>query len=54
MRPETLSKRDSNTGVFCETCEIFKNTYFEEHLRKTASTEFVAPTEFLQFDIKSI
>ena len=21
----------------CETCEIFKNTYFEEHLRTTAS-----------------
>ena len=22
---------------FCKTCEIFKNTYFEEHLRTTAS-----------------
>ena len=22
---------------FCEICEIFKNTYFEEYLRKTAS-----------------
>ena len=21
----------------CEICEIFKNTYFEEHLRTTAS-----------------
>ena len=29
-------KRDFNTG-FCEICEIFKNTYFEEHLRTTAS-----------------
>ena len=26
------------TQVFsCEYCQIFKNTYFEEHLRKTAS-----------------
>ena len=22
---------------FCEYCEIFKNTYFEKHLRTTAS-----------------
>ena len=26
-------KEDSNTG---EICEIFKNTYFEEHLRTAA------------------
>ena len=31
----TLLKRDSNTVCYC--CEIFKNTYFEEHLRTTAS-----------------
>ena len=30
-----LLKRDSNTGVSCEICKIFKNTYFEEHLRTT-------------------
>ena len=24
----TLLKRDSNTGVFCETLKIFKNTFF--------------------------
>ena len=29
---QSLLKRDSNTGVFCEYCEIFRNTYFEEHL----------------------
>ena len=29
FRPATLLKRDSNTGVF-------RNTYFEEHLRTTA------------------
>ena len=28
FRPATLLKRDSNTGVFCETCKIFKNTFF--------------------------
>ena len=32
-----LSKRDFNDDVFCEYCNIFKNTYFEEHLRTTAS-----------------
>ena len=30
-------KRDSNTDIFCEICEAFKNTYFEERLRATAS-----------------
>ena len=30
---KTDSKRDSNTGVFREYCEILKNTYFEKHLR---------------------
>ena len=26
----------------CEICEIFKNIYFEEHLRKTASICFTS------------
>ena len=26
----------------CEICEIFKNTYFEEHLQTTASVEHKA------------
>ena len=26
LRPATLSKKDSNTGVSCELYEIFKNT----------------------------
>ena len=26
-RPKTLLKRDSNTGVFCEYCEIFKSSF---------------------------
>ena len=34
LRPVTLLKRDSNTGLICE---IFNNTYFKEHLRPTAS-----------------
>ena len=32
-----LLKRNSTTVFSCEYCEIFKNTYFEEHLRTTAS-----------------
>ena len=31
-RPVTLSKRDSNTGVFLQILPNFQNTYFEEHL----------------------
>ena len=34
----TLLKRDSDTGVSCEYCKVFKNTYFEEKLWVTAST----------------
>ena len=33
----TLLKKDSNTGVFLWNLQKFKNTYFEEHLRTTAS-----------------
>ena len=33
----TLLKRDSNAGVFLRNCKIFKNTYFEEHLRMAES-----------------
>ena len=28
---------ESNTGVSCEYCEFFKNTYFEGYLRTAAS-----------------
>ena len=37
FRPATSSKRDSNTGFSCKHCKIFKNTYFEKHLRTAAS-----------------
>ena len=30
-------KRESNTGLSREICKMFKNTYFVEHLRTTAS-----------------
>ena len=33
----TLLERYSNTGISCEICEIFQNTYFEEYLRTTTS-----------------
>ena len=51
LQTATLFKKDSNTGaglqlyykktptevLYCEIYEIFKNTYFKEHLRTTAS-----------------
>ena len=33
----TLFKRNSTYIFFCKICETFKNTYFKEHLRATAS-----------------
>ena len=37
-RPATLLKRHFSSQVFsCETCKIFNNTYFEEHLLTAAS-----------------
>ena len=35
LRPATLLKSESNAGL---SCEIFKNTYFEEHMRTASST----------------
>ena len=33
-------KKETRAQVFsCEFCEIFKNTFFTEHLRMTASAE---------------
>ena len=32
FRPATFSKRDSNIAVSCGYCEIFKNSFFTEHL----------------------
>ena len=41
MRPSTLLKRDSETGVFLWIFEIFKNTLFTEHLQVTTSLVFL-------------
>ena len=36
-----LYQKETPTQVFlCEYCEIFKKTYFEKHLRTTASVNF--------------
>ena len=34
---QLFKKRISELVYFCEFCKIFKNTYFEEHQRATAS-----------------
>ena len=36
LRPATLLKRESRTGISCEFCECSKNTFFTEHLWMTA------------------
>ena len=38
VMPGTLLNGDFSTGFFlrCEYCEVFKNTYFEEHLQTAA------------------
>ena len=37
-------KKETPTQVFsCEICEIFKNAYFEEHLRTTVFTLSLNP-----------
>ena len=38
LQARNYIKKDTLTQVFsCEICEIFKNTYFEELIRTTAS-----------------
>ena len=37
FRPATLSKKAPTQMFFQEICEIFKNIYFEEHLRTITS-----------------
>ena len=37
-----LYLKETPAQVFpCEICEIFKNTYFAEHLQTTVSTAFI-------------
>ena len=48
--PESLFNKESLIQVFsCEFCEIFKNTFFTEHLRTTAS-EYLGVRESKYFD----
>ena len=48
-RPATLLKKETLAQVFsCEFCEIFKNTFFTEHLRTTAS---VSISELFENDL---
>ena len=36
-----FSEKETPTQLFsCEICEIFKNTYFEEHIRRATSNFF--------------
>ena len=39
-----LQEKTSVGVFFCEYCEIFKNTYFEEHLRTALSAHSTAKT----------
>ena len=39
FKPAILLNEDSNTRVSCEICKICKNTYFEVHLRTSASKD---------------
>ena len=41
FRLVTLLKRDPTQVLSYEYCEIFKSTYFQEHLRATASNNIV-------------
>ena len=53
---ESLSNKvEISTKVFsCKYCEIFKNTYFAEHLRTAASDDFSSVTIFRNFLILRI
>ena len=41
FKSTTLLKRDSNTSVFLWNLRVFKNIYFEKHLRATASGKYL-------------
>ena len=48
-RPAILLKRDSNRCFSCEICQIFKNTYFEEHMQTAASNSAASLLELVTF-----
>ena len=40
MKASNFIKKEISAQVFsCESCEIFKNNYFAEHIRATASMD---------------
>ena len=51
-RSRFFQKETPTLVFFCEYCEIFKNTYFEKHLRTTASED--TPTLMLSYEICEI
>ena len=53
LQAKKEAQKETPTQVlFCESCEIFKNTYFEKHLRKTASED--TSTLMLSYEICEI
>ena len=48
MRPETLLKKRSDTGVFCKFCEISENTFFTKHLWAAASGKILKNQQFMK------
>ena len=50
-----LYYKETPTQVFpCEFCEVFKNAYFEEHLRRTASESYLKNSVSIQIRKKGI
>ena len=47
FRPVILIKKDSNIDFSCQYWEIFKDTFFIEHVRTTASTYLKSSDEVL-------
>ena len=57
LRPATLLKRGSGTGVFrssSEFCEISTNTFFTEHIWETASILDTQETTECTFTLKRV
>ena len=44
FHPATLLKRDSNTVLSCENCEIFQNTFFNRNPAMNVSEETTLKT----------
>ena len=51
-RHATLSKRDFSTKG--DYCEIFENTYFEQHLQAAASEQLIQVLSILKFSRNSL